>query len=373
MRLRSLIRKEFRQFRRDRRLFGMAIMAPIIQLTLIGYAANLDVKGLPVAICDEDLSRESGRLVSEVAYSGYFRVAASSVRSEDLIPLLARGRAQLALDIPHNFGRDSRTGKAQVQIVLDGSDSNSAGIGAGYLSGIVLQHGARALVLQRTRAGGPPVPLPQLDLRPRILYNPQLASLYHMVPAVLGLVLLVITSNLTALSIVREREAGTLEQVMVTPVRAWELMLGKLVPYALVATFDLLLVLAVVLFWFQVPLRGSFLFLLGSALLFLLTCLGLGLVVSTVSRTQQQAQMTIFLVIFPSIILSGFMFPIENMPDWMQPLTYAIPLRYFLVIIRAVMLKGSGLPELWPNVLALALFAVGLVGAGAALFHKRLS
>jgi ABC-2 type transport system permease protein len=215
--------------------------------------------------------------------------------------------------------------------------------------------------------------VPQLDLRPRILYNPQLASLYHMVPAVLGLVLLVITSNLTALSIVREREAGTLEQVMVTPVRAWELMLGKLVPYALVATFDLLLVLAVVLFWFQVPLRGSFLFLLGSALLFLLTCLGLGLVVSTVSRTQQQAQMTIFLVIFPSIILAGFMFPIENMPHWLQPLTYAIPLRYFLVIIRAVMLKGSGLPELWPNVLALALFAVGLVGAGAALFHKRLS
>ncbi len=193
-----------------------------------------------------------------------------------------------------------------------------------------------------------------------------------MVPAVLGVVLLVVAGTLTALAVVRERETGTLEQIMVTPLRAWELLMGKLIPFTVVGCLDLALVLSVVLFWFRVPLRGSLLLLIGSSLLFLLSTLGLGLLVSTVSRTQQQALFTMFLILMPSILLSGFVFPIANMPPPIQPLTYLIPLRYFLVIVRSVMLKGSGLAALWPQVLALAAWSLGLFAAGTARFRKRL-
>lgn len=372
MRLRSLIAKEFRQFRRDRRMVGITIMAPIIQLTLLGYAANLDVKDLPVAVCDQDLSTESARLIAEIEYSGYFIIAARSARPADLVALLDRGVAQLGVHIPYGFEKEIDAGGAIVQIVVDGSDATSAGIGAGYLGGIIAQHGARIGAHQWEAQAVSARGLPVIDLRPRVLYNPRLESRFYMVPGVLGLVLLVITSTLSALSIVREREVGTLEQVMVTPLRAWELILGKLIPYGLVATVDLFLVLSVLLLWFRVPLRGNLFFLLFAALLFLLTCLGIGLLVSTISRTQQQAQMTVFLVIMPAVLLSGFMFPIANMPPWMQPFTYAIPLRYFLTIIRSVMLKGSGLGELWTETAALLCFGIGLVGLGALSFRKRL-
>jgi len=366
MRLRSIIKKEFSQYRRDKRMLAMTIIAPVVQLTLLGYAANLDVEDLPIVICDQDFSTASQRLVSEIEQSGYFLTKGRTTRSEELVPALDRGDAQLAVHIPRGFSEDLGRGTATVQVIIDGSDSNSAGIGSGYLGGIIVRHGAQAATSQAGRSPG------RIEVRTRTFYNPSLESVYYMVPGVLGLVLLVITSNLTALSIVREREMGTLEQVMVTPVRAWELMVGKLVPYALVASADVVLVLGVVLFWFKVPLRGSFLLLLGASLLFLFGCLGMGLLASTVSRTQQQAQMTMFFVILPSSILGGFMYPIANMPEWMQPVTYAIPLRYFLTIIRSVMLKGSGLAELWVEVAALAAFAVGFVALGAIGFRKRL-
>ena len=371
MRLRALIIKEFRQFRRDRRMVVMALMAPVIQLTLLGYAANLDVEDLPVAICDDDHSAASARLVAEVTNSGYFVVCAQPTRSADLLPLLDRGRAQLALHIPRGFEEDLRASDAEVQLLIDASDANTAGIGAGYLSGILTAHGARALT-HTLESSGVASRLPAVELRTRVLYNPTLESVYYMVPGVLGLVLLVITTNLTSLSIVKEREAGTLEQVMVTPLRAWELMLGKLIPFALVATADMLIVMGVILLWFRVPMQGSYPLLFSALFLFLLTCLGTGLLVSTVSRTQQQAQMTMFFVMLPSTILSGFMYPIRNMPEWLQATTYAVPLRYFLVIIRSVMLKGSGLADLWPELTALLAFAVGLVAVGAVSFRKRL-
>ncbi len=372
-RLCALIIKEFRQYRRDRRMRTLTLVAPIIQLTLLGYAVNPDVKRLPVAVCDQDLSTESRRLVSELRQSGYFIIAASTTRSEDLIPLLDRGTASLALHIPYRFEEHLRQGKAVVQLIIDGSDGNSAGIGAGYLGGIISRHGAQARQTERLRAGGPVVALPRLELRPRVLYNPTLESVYFMVPGVMGLVLLVIMGTMASLSIVREREAGTLEQMMVTPIRPWELILGKLIPYAMIATVDLFIVLLVIRFWFHVPLRGSFVFLLACAFVFLLTCFGIGLLVSTVSRTQQQAQMTMFFVMMPTSVLSGFMYPIANMPHWMQPITLLMPMRFFLVIIRSVMLKGSGPAELWPELAALVAYAVGLLGAGALGFRKRLS
>jgi len=371
MRLRALMRKEFRQFRRDRRMVVMAVMAPIIQLTLLGYAANLDVKDLPVAVCDDDRSAESARLIAEIAHSGYFVVQAETARSADLLPLLDRGRAQLALHIPQGFEADLRAGEATVQLLVDASDANTAGIGAGYLNGLIAEHGARALA-RDVETSGSRAGAPQVELRTRVLYNPTLESVHYMVPGVLGLVLLVITTNLTSLSVVKEREAGTLEQVMVTPLRAWELMLGKLVPFALVAAADMVIVMGVILLWFRVPMQGSYPLLFAAVLLFLLTCLGTGLLVSTVSRTQQQAQMTTFFIMLPSMLLSGFMYPIRNMPEWLQLTTYAIPLRYFLTVIRSVMLKGSGVAELWPELTALLGFAVFLVAAGAASFRKRL-
>ncbi|MBM3500140.1 MAG: ABC transporter permease [Armatimonadetes bacterium] len=371
MRLQALIRKEFRQFRRDRRMVVMAVMAPIIQLTLLGYAADLDVQDLPVAVCDDDRSAESARLVAEIAHAGYFVVSAEATRSADLVALLDRGEAQLALHIPYGFQSRLRAGEATVQLLVDASDANTAGIGAGYLNGLIAEHGARVLA-RRVRSAPAERSGPEIDLRTRVLYNPTLESVYYMVPGVLGLVLLVITTNLTSLSVVKEREAGTLEQVMVTPLRPWELMLGKLVPFALVATADMATVMAVILLWFRVPMQGSYALLFAALFLFLLTCLGTGLLVSTVSRTQQQAQMTTFFIMLPSMLLSGFMYPIHNMPEWLQLTTYAIPLRYFLTVIRSVMLKGSGVGELWPELAALLAFAVLLVAAGAASFRKRL-
>lgn len=372
MRLLSLVKKEFRQYRRDRRMLVVSFLAPIIQLTVFGYATNLDVKDVKVAVCDTDASTASVRLVSEVAQSRFFQVSRTTQRANDLIPMLDRGEAQLALRIPPGFETDLRRGVAQVQVVIDGSDANTAGIAASYLVGLLAEHGVRARAEQLARGGIAAGALPGISIAPRILYNPALQSVYYMVPGVLGVVLLVVTGMTTALSIVKEREIGTLEQVMVTPVRPWEIIVSKMIPYTLVGCLDLLIVLAAIVFWFGVPLRGELWLLLSSALVYLLTCVGIGLLVSTVSSTQHQAQMSFFFIAMPMVLLSGFIFPIANMPEWMQPVTYCFPLRYFLTIIRDVMLKGSGVAELWFELLMLTGFGVALVGAGSRLFRKRL-
>lgn len=372
MRLLSLVKKEFRQYRRDKRMLVVSFLAPIIQLVILGYATNLDVKNVRVAVCDEDLSRESIRLVSEVGQSHFFKVSGRTQRSSELMPMLDRGEAQLTLRIPPEFGTDLRRGVAQVQVVIDGSDANTAGVAASYLVGLLTEHGVRARTEQLERGGLAVGSLPGTRIAPRILYNPALQSVYYMVPGVLGVVLLVVTGMTTALSIVKEREIGTLEQVMVTPVRPWEIIVSKMIPYTLVGCVDLLIVLAAIVFWFGVPLRGELWLLLSASCVYLLTCVGVGLLVSTVSSTQHQAQMSFFFIAMPMVLLAGFIFPIANMPEWMQPVTYCFPLRYFLTIIRDVMLKGSGVAELWFELLMLTGFGVALVGAGSRLFHKRL-
>ncbi len=371
MRLLALLAKEFRQFRRDRRMVVMALVAPVLQLLLLGYAANLDVQQLPVAVCDQDRSSESRRLVAEIEQTGYFRLVEETQRTEDLQQLLDLGKAQLALHIPPGFSDALRKGAAPLQLIVDGSDSNSAGVGAGYLAGLVVQHGQLYLI-ERLKASGMYSRVPTIQTEPRIFYNPALESRFFMVLGVMGMVLMIISGTLTALAIVKEREAGTLEQVMVTPIRARELLLGKLVPYMVVGSVDALLVLSVLLFWFQVPHSGSLVLFLFSCLLYLMTASGMGLLVSTLSTTQQQAQMLMFLIMFPNILLSGFIFPIANMPQWLQTLTYAVPMRYFLVCLRSIMLRGAGLVELWPQLLAMLGLGLLLVGAGALTFRKRL-
>jgi ABC-2 type transport system permease protein len=255
-----------------------------------------------------------------------------------------------------------------VQVVADGTDANSTNVALGYAGTLVASY-ARELAAP---SGQPPMPLISADVR--VWFNPQLESKDFMIPGILALLLLVVTTNLSSMSIVREKELGTLEQLNVTPIARWELIVGKLLPYAFIGVIDVLLVVFVALFWFEVPLRGSFLLLFAMSVVYLLTTLGLGLFVSTISATQQQAMMTAsFFFLIPMVFLSGFVFPIENMPAVIQPFTYLIPLRYFLVILRGIFLKGVGLEILWPEALALLGWGVGILVLATLRSSKRLA
>jgi ABC-2 type transport system permease protein len=349
------MRKEFLELRQDPRLFGIVIMAPIIQLTMLGYAATTDVKNVPVLVVDHDRSTESRDLISRFEGSANFVIAGSAASIHDIDDYLDERRAWMALVIPEDYGvRVRRAEPAVVQVVADGTDANSTNVALGYAGTLVAGY---ARDLAAARAGVPAAPLVRADVR--VWFNPRLESRDFMIPGILALLLLVVTTNLSSMAIVREKELGTLEQLSVTPIARWELIVGKLLPYALIGMVDVLLVIAVAIGWFQVPLRGSPLLLLALCGCYLLTTLGLGLFVSTISSTQQQAMMTSsFFFLIPMVFLSGFVFPIENMPEWVQKVTYLIPLRYFLIILRGIFLKGVGLETLWPD--ALAMFAWGL-------------
>ena len=351
-----LMRKEFLELRQDPRLFGIVIIAPILQLTMLGYAATTDVKDVPVVVVDEDRSVESRELVSRFDASANFVVIASATSIDQVNSYLDHGRAWMALDIPADYSERLRRGEpATVQVVADGSDANSTNVALGYAGSLVAGY---ARELAAPGADGGAAPLIGADVR--VWFNPELESRDFMIPGILALLLLVVTTNLSSMAIVREKELGTLEQLNVTPLARWELITGKLLPYACLGMVDVLLVLAVAVGWFEVPLRGSVLLLLAMCLVYLLSTLGLGLFVSTISSTQQQAMITTsFFFLLPMVFLSGFIFPIENMPEPIQPVTYLIPLRYFLVILRGIFLKGVGLETFWPE--ALALFAWGSI------------
>jgi len=353
-RLLHLIRKEFLELRQDPRLFGIVIVAPILQLVMLGYAATTDVKDVPVVVVDEDRSAESRELVSRFEASANFVIVASATSLDQVNRYLDSGGAWMALDIPADYGERVRRGdQAIVQVVADGSDANSTNVALGYAGSLI-----SAYARERAAAAGlaPEAPLVRADVR--VWFNPRLESRDFMIPGILALLLLVVTTNLSSMAIVREKELGTLEQLNVTPLARWELIVGKLLPYALIGMLDVVLVVAVAVGWFEVPMRGSVPLLLGMCAVYLLTTLGLGLFVSTISTSQQQAMITSsFFFLLPMVFLSGFIFPIENMPEAIQPLTYLVPLRYFLVILRGIFLKGVGLETFWPD--ALALFAWG--------------
>lgn len=370
LRLRAVVRKEFRQFRRDPQAMRMVIIAPVMQLFIFGYAATTDLRNAPVAICDQDRSPISRRLCTQIANAGYFITHYVS-DPRQLIPELDKGIAQLALNIPVGFARDlARSEPAQLQLLVDGSDSNTATLAAAYLTGVIYDFGLD-IRLTSLRRRGLPLRIPRLHAEPRLWYNPDLRSANFMLPALVGLILTVLTTVLTALSVVREREQGTLEQVIVTPLRPAEMLLGKMVPVAVVGFVDALLIVIVTVFWFHVPLRGSVVLLFTLAGGLLLCTLGLGLFISTISRTQQQALMVTFFLNMPQVLLSGFIFPIANMPVPAQLLTYVVPLRYFLVIVRSIYLKGIGLSFLWREALALFLLGTLFFLAGVLLFRKR--
>ena len=368
LRIRRMVIKELRQLFRDERTKRVIFISPIIQLILFGYAVNTDVHDVATALVDHDRTTESRELVSALTASGYFRIVQSSDRSADLGVALDHGRAVVALEIPDGYAADILARRTPaVQLLVDGTNSNTATVAQGYAARIVQQLGARI-----AQSGGPGtltpgtagVTAPPIDLRARAWFNPSLASRVYNVPAVIGVIVLLMCLLLTALAVVREREVGTLEQLLVSPLSAGELMLGKTLPVAGIALVQLTLVTSVALLWFDIPLRGSVPTLLLAAALFILAGLSFGLLISTVSSTQQEAFLAMFLFILPAIILSGFLYPISTMPEFFQELTLINPLRHFLEIVRGIFLKGAGIRELWIQFSVLtAMAATGLAVA----------
>ncbi|HYU80706.1 MAG TPA: ABC transporter permease [Vicinamibacterales bacterium] len=368
-RLLHLMRKEILELRQDPRLLQIVILAPIIQLTVLGYAATTDVKDIPVVVVDADRSARSRGLITRFEASDNFAVVGVLGSTNEIDPWLEQGRAWMALNIPAGYGRSIESGQATaLQVVADGTDSNSTNVALGYARVLV---GAYAQDLLTEHTGRSPERLVTAAIR--VWFNPDLESRDFMIPGIVALLLLVITTNLSAMAIVREKELGTLEQLNVTPLARWELIVGKLVPYAAVGMVDVVLVVVVAIFWFEVPMRGSLALLFAMCGVYLFSTLGLGLFISTISSTQQQAMMTTtFFFLMPMIYLSGFIFPIENMPGWIQPVTYLIPLRYFLVILRGIFLKGVGLETFWPQALSLLIWGIVVLSLATLRSSKRL-
>jgi ABC-2 type transport system permease protein len=363
-----LVRKELLELRQDPRLFGIVIMAPIVQLAILGYAATTDVKDVPLVVMDADRSAPSRTLIARFQASDNFQIAGVVDSTDQIDPWLDRGEAWMALSIPSDYGQRIQSGQpVTLQVVADGTDANSTNVAMGY---------ARALIAgyaQELASAAPAPVTPPVSVEIRVWFNPRLESRDFMIPGIVALLLLVVTTNLSAMAIVREKEVGTLEQLNVTPLARWELIVGKLLPYGLIGVVDVILVLVVAIYWFEVPMRGSVPLLFGLSLVYLMCTLGLGLFVSSISNTQQQAMLTtVFFFMMPMIYLSGFVFPIENMPAWIQPVTYLIPLRYFLVIVRGIFLKGVGLETLWPQAAALFIWGVVVLTLATLRSSKRL-
>ncbi|MGH9163322.1 MAG: ABC transporter permease [Vicinamibacteraceae bacterium] len=367
-RVRYLMWKEVIELMRDERTRSLVLIAPVLQLTLLGYAATTDVHNIPLAVVDQDRTAASRELVQRFDGSAYFTVKQWLPSSDLIDPLLERGDAWIAITIPPHYGADIARGvPVTVQAAADGSDANSSTLSLGYASALVTEY-ARELARASPTATQPAGITPEI----RVWFNPELESRLFFVPGVLALVLLVITTTLSSMAIVREKEQGTLEQLNVTPLARWELIVGKLMPYAVIGFIDVCLVLAIAVLWFQVPLRGSVTLLFLLTMLYVVNTLAIGLLVSTISSTQQQAMMTAMLFfLMPMVYLSGFVFPIENMPAAIQKVTYAIPLRYYLEIVRGIFLKGVGLDVLWPQAVALAGTGVGLLTLAMLRSSKR--
>ncbi|MCX6997645.1 MAG: ABC transporter permease [Kiritimatiellaeota bacterium] len=373
-RIRCLLIKELTQIRRDPRLFGILIMAPIIQLVVMGFATNTDIREIALAIRDNDRSFHSREYIRALAASGYFRVAALPGPVAGDARQLVAGRAGLVLVIPPGFGRQLvRRAPATVQALVDGADSNFGMQGVNYLNQATRLFSARFAreVAVDARLRG--LALPAVAAETRVWYNPELTSRYYMVPALMGVLLLVTTMLVSSMALVKEREEGTMEQLIVTPLRPMEIILGKLLPFVVIGFAEVTLALPLMRLIFGVPLRGSVLLLYALSGVFLLTTLGLGLFVSTLVRTQQQAMLiAAFFVMMPFILLSGFIFPVENMPPAFQVVAQFIPLKYYLTIIRGIFLKGVGWHALWRDGLILLAWGVGILSLAALKFHKRL-
>ncbi|NWF55892.1 MAG: ABC transporter permease [Syntrophaceae bacterium] len=380
LRLKSMLIKEFIQAFRNPRMRIVLFLPPLVQLLIFGYAANTDIRNISLGVYNLDNSPESREMIEHFASSGYFRVAESPGDPAEIRRLIDRGKISAALQINPGFARELRTRQGTtVQIIVDGTDSNTASVVTAYAQRIVAEYSRQILVQRIFSLPNIPDEMKRpffvkggIEVESRAFFNPNLESRNFYVPGIMAFLIMLVTLLLTCMAIVREREIGTMEQLIVSPIRPFELILGKTIPFAIIGYIDVLIVTLVGVFWFEVPIRGSILLLLAATTLFLLSSLGIGLFISTISHTQQQAMMTMFFFFIPALLLSGFVFPIANMPPIVQYLTYADPLRYFLVIIRGIFLKGSGLDILWPQMLALGILG-GIVFTFSSLrFRKRM-
>ena len=371
-RLMSIIRKEFIQILRDPRTLVMIIVIPIMQLFLLGYSATNDVRNVPLAVLDQSKSTESRALLDAYKAADYFRIAYTVQSEAEIETLISRGDARAAVIIPPDYANRLNDGNAQVAFILDGSDPTSASTALSAAQLISQAHSTKLLTERFARTGQNMRIQPPVQVRTTVWYNPDMVSAYFMIPGVIGMILYAIAAILTASSVVRERERGTIEQLIVTPIRPWELIVGKLMPYVILGFFNTIEVLAVGHWWFGMPIRGDLGLILILSVVFLATGLGIGLFASTIANTQQEAMLTVWMTLLPSIFLSGFFFPLEAMPAVLRWLSYLMPLRYYLVIIRSLLLKGVGIEMIQTDVLAMTLFAVGIMTAAALRFRKRL-
>jgi len=381
-RILAILWKEFFQTLRDPRRRSLLIGPPLLQLVLFGYAVNLDVEHAPIAWMDMDRTPESRELLAAYQGSRYFRITALPATDNEVQDLMDHGKVQAVLRVLPGYARDVKRGdSASLQILVDGTNSNTASIVASYATQIALTHATKTLADRQkshlvgltTKIGGAaPAVTPILTAQSRVWFNPDLVSRVYFVPGVIVNIIALVTIMLTSMSIVREKEIGTMEQLLVTPVKPLELILGKLLPFAAVGVVEVALVVVAALLIFHVPIRGNILLLFGCSLLYLLSTLGVGLFISTISQTQQQAMMASFFFFMPAMLLSGFAFPIRNMPPAAQYLTYLNPLRYFMQIVRDLFLKGVGMASLWQEILALFVFGAAILSLSALRFHKNL-
>jgi ABC-2 type transport system permease protein len=379
-RIRQIVRKEFLQTLREPRMRGILIGPPLLQMIIFGYAVNMDVELVRLGWMDLDRSTQSRELQQQFTGAPAFRILASVTDEREAQTLLDRGEVQAVVRIPAGFEGDIKAGRvSEVQVLIDGANSNTAAIVANYATSVLnrfnqglLQGRMKEKLVGRTAQGPVRLAIPSVVPVTRVWFNPELLSRNYFVPGTMVNIIMLVTLMLTALSIVREKEIGTMEQLMVTPIRPIELMLGKTLPFAVIGMFDMALVVSIALFLFRVPMRGSLLLLAAASALFMLSTLGAGLFLSTISHTQQQAMMGAFFFFQPAFMLSGFTFPIRNMPEPVQWLTYLNPMRYFMEIVRGLFLKGSGVDVLWPQIAALGAFGVTILLLSAMRFHKRL-
>ena len=372
-RIRQMLIKEFIQVFRDPRMRAVVLVVPCMEVLVIGYAVNMDIRDIRTAVYDLDNTPASRELLARFSESGYFNVVARVDDDRRMQDLVDRSAVQIVLRIDHGFSGDLAAGRtASIQVICDGTDSNTAGIALSYVNRITSDFTRRMLAQRIQRVQGVANPPVAIDFRPRAWFNENLDSRNYFVPGVIVIVVSLVSLLLTSMAVVREKEIGTIEQIMVTPITPAEFILGKTMPFVVISFVDVTLILLIGYFWFQVPLRGSIALLYFATGLYLLTMLGIGLFISTLSETQQQAMMSTFLFFFPAMLLSGFSFPIANMPQVIQWLTYLNPVAYFLTIVRSIFLKGVGLSYLWPHLLALGAMGVCTLVLAVRRFHKTL-
>jgi len=373
-RLRYIIKKEFIQAVRDPRLRIFILLPPIVQLLTYGYAINFDYRQIPMAVWDEAKTVESREFIRRFSQNDYFRLTANIDSQQELEDLIDRREIVFALHLPHDFSEKLRGGgRTAVQLILDGTDSNTALITSRYANTIIFDYAVEILTARLNRLGRGGQGSGPLFLEDRTWFNPNRISSISFVPGVVAMVVMLVSLQLTALAVVREKEIGTLEQLLVSPIRPLELLLGKTIPFVIISLLDVVLVTVIAIVWFEVPFRGNPLVLLLATLLFLFCTVGGGLLISTISSTQQQAMMVSVFFFMPAILLSGLVFPIHNMPWLAQLFTYINPLSYFIVVVQDIFLKGVGLEVLWPELSAMAILGLLLLSLSVLRFHRRLA